>query len=252
MKKILLLVMAVVFTQPLAYTQPTDPNYSDTFVLFENSTRLSDQATVFRAFDKYDRVIFNKLVDEGAILGFGHMTHVWGDEYNHNVYVVAENKQTFFTAIDRYASELYEMVGSEEIADLQAKVLKHKDNIYTHTAYYYNEAARGRNIVMRNLNNVSFANQAEWVRLFREYCYPILKEMVDAGTINAFGLLLHDFGDEWNTNYYILANDLPSFNSAWGEFISTLNERHPNVLPQLVDMTDAHKDNLLNQRVPAP
>ena len=40
---------------------------------------------------------------------------------------------------------------------------------------------------MVNQNRVSFADQGTWVSLFREYAFPILKEMVDEGKLNSFG-----------------------------------------------------------------
>ena len=246
MKKLLVLALLLLFTTG-TFAQDADPNASNTVVVISNSTKLSDQADVFSVFDQYERPFWNSLVSQGDLLGFGHMSHSWGDEYNHNVYFVAEDKSAFFDAWDRYSTELD--VPEDVLNETQRKILKHKDNIYIHTAFYGNgELTSGT--VMLNQNRVSFADQGTWVSLFREYAFPILKEMVDEGKLNSFGLLLHEWGDEWNTNYYFQADDELQFHEAWSEYISTLSSEHPDVIEQLVDMTMAHKDNLLYERVP--
>ena len=116
--------------------QEADPTVSNTVVFIQNSTLLIDQAAVFSAFDQYERPVWNTLVEEGKIMGYGHLTHTWGDEFNHNVYFVAENKSAFFEAWDTFFNELN--ISTEELNEVQSKIKKHKDNIYIHTAFYGN------------------------------------------------------------------------------------------------------------------
>jgi len=95
-KYILLIVsLFLVFNIENTYAQEADPTVSNTVVFIQNSTLLIDQAAVFSAFDQYERPVWNTLVEEGKIMGYGHLTHTWGDEFNHNVYFVAELKVLF-------------------------------------------------------------------------------------------------------------------------------------------------------------
>ena len=227
--------------------QEADPTLSNTVVFIQNSTSLVDQSKVFSAFDKNERPIWNKLVDEGEILGFGHLTHSWGDEFNHNAYFVADNKISFFKAWDRFFSELD--IPTQEMNEIQSMIKKHKDNIYIHTAFYSN----GENLpgaVMLNQNRVNFSDQGEWVSIFREFGFPILKELVDEGKLNRFGLLLHEWGDDWNVNYYFHNDDQDQFNQTWSEYFSIMSEKHPEQLNRLIELTVDHKDNLFFERVP--
>lgn len=170
-----------------------------------------------------------------------------GDVFNHNVYYVAENKTAFFEAWSKFFSELD--LDNELMQETQRKINKHKDNIYVHTAFYGNGVV-SPGTVMINQNRVNFADQGEWVSLFREYAYPILKAMVDEGKMNRFGLLLHEWGDEWNVNYYIHTDNQEQFHESWGEYIARFQTDHPDVLRRIVDLTIDHKDNLLYERIP--
>jgi len=246
MKKLLILFISVVCTID-GFAQDADPSQTNTVVYIQNSTRLADQADVFSVFDEYERPILNRLVEEGALLGYGQMSHSWGDVFNHNVYYVAENKTAFFEAWSKFFSELD--LDNELMQETQRKINKHKDNIYVHTAFYGNGVV-SPGTVMINQNRVNFADQGEWVSLFREYAYPILKAMVDEGKMNRFGLLLHEWGDEWNVNYYIHTDNQEQFHESWGEYIARFQTDHPDVLRRIVDLTIDHKDNLLYERIP--
>ena len=227
--------------------QVADSTLTNTVVFIQNSTSLADQASVFSNFDQYQRPIWDKLTEEGEILGYGHLTHYWGDEFNHNVYFAADNKISFFKAWDRFFSELD--IPTQEMNEIQSMIKKHKDNIYIHTAFYSN----GENLpgaVMLNQNRVNLSDQGEWVSIFREFSFPILKKMVDDGKLNRFGLMIHEWGDDWNVNVYFHNNDLEQFNQSWGEYFSVFSEKHPEQLNRVIELTVDHKDNLFLELVP--
>lgn len=245
--QVLIVCLLLVVNIHNAHAQEADPTVSNTVVFIQNSTLLIDQAAVFSAFDQYERPVWNTLVEEGKIMGYGHLTHTWGDEFNHNAYFVAESKSAFFEAWDTFFNELE--ISTEELAEIQSKIKKHKDNIYVHTAFYGN----GENVagaVMLNQNRVNFSDQSEWVSIFREYAFPILKNFVDQGKLNRFGLLLHEWGDDWNVNYYFHTDDQAQFNATWAEYIAELRQKHPEQLTRLIELTQDHKDNLYFERIP--
>ena len=72
---------------------------------------------------------------------------------------------------------------------------------------------------------------------------PIAQELIDEGKLLSFGMLAHDFSDEWNVVYYTRAADKTAFFSAVSEMNSRLAERHPDVNPW-GDYCTEHKDNI--------
>ena len=77
---------------------------------------------------------------------------------------------------------------------------------------------------------------------------PILKELVDEGMLLSFGSFNHNWGDEWNVNYWYTAKDMASFDKFWDEYVSRVAERHPNAWGATVKYFQAHKDNIYTIR----
>jgi hypothetical protein len=75
---------------------------------------------------------------------------------------------------------------------------------------------------------------------------PIAQELVDEGSLYAFGTLTHTWGDEWNLVFYWTAEDIPAFLDAWQEMTRRINERHPDAFP-ITDYCTDHKDNIYTQ-----
>ncbi len=76
---------------------------------------------------------------------------------------------------------------------------------------------------------------------------PIAQELVNEGRLVSYGMLTHNWGDEWNVVFYQTAADKTAFFSAWTEINSRFNERHPDV-PPLTDYCTEHKDNIYTLR----
>lgn len=76
---------------------------------------------------------------------------------------------------------------------------------------------------------------------------PIMQELVDEGTIMNFGMLTHQWGDEWNVVFYITAPDTPTYLEASREAVDRFEERHPDVL-NLTEVCSEHKDNIYTLR----
>jgi hypothetical protein len=83
---------------------------------------------------------------------------------------------------------------------------------------------------------------------------PILKELVDEGMLYSFGSFNHNWGDEWNVNYWYTAKDMASFDLFWDEYVSRVSERHPDAWGKIVNHFQAHKDNIytIRNQYPAP
>lgn len=77
---------------------------------------------------------------------------------------------------------------------------------------------------------------------------PILKELVDEGYIYSFGQFNHNWGDEWNVNYWYTAKDMASFEKFWDEYVKRVRTRHPDAWASIVKYNKAHKDNIYTIR----
>ena len=73
---------------------------------------------------------------------------------------------------------------------------------------------------------------------------PIWNELMSEGMIMGWGQLNHEWGDEWNCNFYYVAKDKESFFKAWDEFIKRMGERHPGAWGKVTPSFSAHKDNI--------
>lgn len=103
-------------------------------------------------------------------------------------------------------------------------------------------------------NMVSMGDVGKVNKLADSVFAPILKELVDEGMIYSFGNFNHNWGDEWNINYYYIAKDMASFEKFWNEYVSRVSKRHPEAWSATIKYFQAHKDNIyiLRNRYPDP
>lgn len=103
-------------------------------------------------------------------------------------------------------------------------------------------------------NMVSMGDVGKVNKLADSVFAPILKELVDEGMIYSFGNFNHNWGDEWNVNYYYIAKDMASFEKFWNEYVSRVSKRHPEAWSATIKYFQAHKDNIyiLRNRYPDP
>lgn len=73
---------------------------------------------------------------------------------------------------------------------------------------------------------------------------PALAATEEAGEIDDWGVLTHNWGDEWNFNFYIVAEDHRAFLDAWEALVGRLNEARPGWYDEFAPLCTMHKDNL--------
>lgn len=113
--------------QPAAGSQPAQPR---TIVVSQNKCRLDAVARVDSLAAIAFYPVLDELVKEGQLMGWGALTHDWGDEWNFVIYYTAANTAAFHTAW----AELIRRVTQRRatfLADLAAHCTEHKDNIYS-------------------------------------------------------------------------------------------------------------------------
>ncbi|MDZ7624506.1 MAG: hypothetical protein U5J96_08705 [Ignavibacteriaceae bacterium] len=109
-------------------------------------------------------------------------------------------------------------------------------------------------LLIVSFNMVSMADVGKVNRIGDSIFVPILKELVDEGMLYSFGSFNHNWGDEWNVNYWYTAKDMASFDKFWDEYVSRIGKRHPGAWASTVKYFQAHKDNIytIRNQYPAP
>ena len=83
--------------------------------------------------------VLNGLVAEGKLLSWGVLQHMWGDEWNYNLYYVSPDVPTFLEAFDLYISRWREK-NPEAIQSFWEMCFEHKDAIYHETVGFSSTA----------------------------------------------------------------------------------------------------------------
>jgi hypothetical protein len=81
---------------------------------------------------------------------------------------------------------------------------------------------------------------------------PVLDEFVDEGKLLGWGILTHNWGDEWNWNIYYTIESHEAFLEFWSEYVDRLNQRHPGWSERIAPLCTEHRDNIYSVRVAHP
>ena len=109
-------------------------------------------------------------------------------------------------------------------------------------------------LLIVSFNMVPMADVGKVNKMGDSIFVPILKELVDEGMLYSFGSFNHNWGDEWNVNYWYTAKDMASFDKFWDEYVSRVSKRHPGAFAAITKYFQAHKDNIytIRDQYPVP
>lgn len=99
-------------------------------VFSQNKCANENLPEIQRSMEEVFGPVLDRMVTEGALTGWGVLTHGWGDDWNWNIWYAAESHAAFVEGWDTYVSRLSE----EHPGWFQSFVplcTDHKDNIYT-------------------------------------------------------------------------------------------------------------------------
>ena len=85
------------------------------------------------------------------------------------------------------------------------------------------------------IGDISQAFDSLWI--------PVQQELVNEGKMVGAGMFFHQWGDEWNVNWYRTGADRQAVFDALAETGRRVNERHGD-LPDMFAECTAHKDNI--------
>jgi hypothetical protein len=122
----LLLIFLVNNSQAQEEKEPVPPGW---LVFSQNMVDGNNVAKVNELIDSVTVPIMQELIDEGKLIGWGQLNHAWGDEWNVNIYYIAESHKAFIEAWQEFikrVNERFPDIGNEWSPLLDA----HKDNMY--------------------------------------------------------------------------------------------------------------------------
>tara|TARA_B100001939_G_scaffold317874_1_gene304866 strand:+ start:189 stop:584 length:396 start_codon:yes stop_codon:yes gene_type:complete len=105
-------------------------------MLNQNKIEFANQGKAYKLFDDYLNPVWNELVDEGMIVSYSMMTHLWGDEWNLNYMIVAESHEAFLKAWSEGFRRIRSTMPQEKWDELMSYTLEHKDNLYSLRHHY--------------------------------------------------------------------------------------------------------------------
>jgi hypothetical protein len=77
---------------------------------------------------------------------------------------------------------------------------------------------------------------------------PTLNAFVDEGKLIDWGVLVHEWGDEWNWNIYYTAESHAAFVDFWAEYVDRLDQQHPGWFDRFGTLCAEHRDNIYTIR----
>ncbi|MDX1530547.1 MAG: hypothetical protein R3362_03395 [Rhodothermales bacterium] len=95
-----------------------------------------------------------------------------------------------------------------------------------------------------------FAHMGEFVESVNTYMQPAAQAMVDEGSLINWGMLTHQWGDEWNVVFYTTAADTEAFLAANEELNRRTTENveaageDPEESNPFMKWCSAHRDNI--------
>jgi hypothetical protein len=129
-KAAVFLLLTLVLASPLAAQEEGEAPQPGTVVFSQNKCPAQNVPIVNAAMDSIFAPVLDELLEEGKLLGWGILTHSWGDEWNWNIYYSVESHRAFLDFWREYIGRLNERHPGwpEQVWDL---CTDHKDNIYS-------------------------------------------------------------------------------------------------------------------------
>ena len=194
--------------------------------------------------------IAQSMVDDGTIVTWGLMTHIFGDEWNVMFYVATPDGTPFMETASALQVAQLEAFGEESNARFLENCTEHKDSIYT-----WNMATDGGEpgdepTMALSYWKCNFGYIGELVEGVEESGLPVAQAMVDEGDLFAYGMMTHAWGDEWNVMFYTATHDESSFMQATSDLQSRqFQAMGQEMLTSFLENCSGHRDNIYSMRI---
>jgi len=176
-------------------------------------------------------------VDSSPWMSAGVFYHAWADEWNVNYWAVAEDIPALLEGQEANNAAYEEMY--PDGLDQWEVCSEHKDNFYqlgesTDDADEAEDDDPGMMVISSwKCTDVGAVNAA-WEGNYLARAQAV----VDAGQWNGAGVFYHSWADEWNVNFYYIADDIPAILEGWRTYTGSFEDSDPD----LTDYCTDHKD----------
>lgn len=182
-------------------------------------------------------------VDSGQWQNGGVFYHAWADEWNVNFWAFGEDVASLIEGNTTMGDSYGEMYPDEGL-DPWEHCSAHKDGFYR-MGQWTEDADESEDgdaeddsedmlaISSWKCTDVGAVNDA-WENSF----LPKAQAVVDAGQWNSAGVFYHSWADEWNVNFYYIAEDIPQILEGWQNYVGSFSDDDPDI----TEYCSAHKD----------
>ncbi len=202
----------------------------------------ADLADWNRQYWTYSVPILDKLEEEGVIEGYTQWQHETGGG-DYNVYFNARTYDwaSLGTFWSEYLSRLQAAVPQDEWTASSRMVMAHRDEIWDISELNFREGAETAHVYASSFL-VSFADMAEWNRMWNEVAEPIMNEAMAEGTLGGWVRLSHNTGGPHNFKVLYFFDSWDDMDDLFAKLIGTMSEKHPEQWVRVNEMFRAHDD----------
>jgi hypothetical protein len=186
----------------------------------------NDAFPFIQSLDSLSKPVWQELVDEGKISGWGTLVHDFAGYEN----VLTWRAGTSLANVEEAQEEAGRRLSERHPDAPAATCVNHRDGIYQlgpstgPNKPGYEHIVVSYNTCDNNLRD-DIAASVDSLML------PIAQELVDEGVFGQWGILLHDWAGRENVINYRSAKDRTSFFEGWAELNKRMDERHPDATP---------------------
>jgi hypothetical protein len=172
----------------------------------------------------------------GSIMETGVYVHSWGDEWNFMRYIIAPTMESAVAA-NAAANAAYAEANPASVT-IEA-CPSHRDNFYMAGAGAgsENSPSGGNPTLMMTYMQCQTSRLGDVMAEFENVVIPTYQALVDEGRIRSAASFAHYWADEWNVDFGVIAEDIPSFLAATQEANSRMAAR-----PVVAEACPLHKD----------
>lgn len=194
--------------------------------------------------------IAQEMVDDGTIVTWGMMTHVFGDEWNVMFYVATPDGTPFMDTAAALQGAHFAALGDESNARFLENCSEHKDSIYTWDLATQGGVPGDDPMMVVSYWKCNYAYVGDLVEGVAETGLPVAQQMVDDGDLFAYGMMTHAWGDEWNVMFYTATHDEASFMQKTSDLQSEQFEAMgSDMIAGFLENCHDHRDNIYSMRV---
>lgn len=185
-------------------------------------------------------------IEGGAWQDAGVFYHAWADEWNVNYWAFGEDVAALIegnTARNDAYGEMY----PDDGLNLWDHCSGHKDGFYWMGPWTEaDEDAEGADGAeedgedMMAISSWQCTDVGAVADAWEDVFLPKAQAVVDAGEWNSAGVFYHAWADEWNVNFYYIAEDVPQILEGWQTYVGSFSDDDPAI----TDYCTAHKDGI--------